>query len=98
MKKSSNLAKVTACLVACFVLVIGNPIKAEAGYWSCYFGFHNYEKHYIPGDCRHYGYTELICADCGHSDGKVATDFPRHCFTTDPYQVPTCIYCGYKKR
>ena len=98
MKKIKNLFKVAACLIACFMFVIGNPIKTEAGYWDCYFGHHNYEKTYVPSTCTSYGYTKLKCVDCGYNGGKIDLVYPSHCFDTNPYKVPTCIHCGYKKR
>lgn len=99
MKKTRNLFKVTACLVVCFALVIGNPIKADAGWLACYFGIHNFVQHYTPATCKDFAYYESICADCGESCGKVynVAALGKHCFTTDPYEKPTCIYCGFKK-
>ena len=99
MKKFRNLFKVVACLAVCFTVFIGNPIKTDAGWWSCAWNGHKLYTYYIPPTCQSYGYVESTC-DCGKYYWKETCwdiGLGAHCYSTNPREVPTCIYCGCTK-
>ena len=101
MKKSGSLIKVTACLVACLVLVISNPIKVEAGWWDCLWGNHRIVTYYVPPTCQTYGYSESVCGDCGKfywREYAYEIGLGAHCYSTDPYKAPICQICGRRKK
>ena len=103
MKKSKKVLKITAGLVACiaaFVMVLaGNPIKTEAGWWSCAWNGHKLYTYYIPSNCQNYGYAVSTC-DCGRYYYKFTNyeaGLGTHVYSTNPREVPTCLYCGCTK-
>ena len=99
MKKTNNLIKVIAGLVACFVLVIGNPLKTQAGWWDCFCGRHRVVTTFDRGTCATHPTSKSYCADCGQCMW-IEIDYSRsgpHCYSTNPYEAPVCLICGHRK-
>lgn len=96
MKKTSTIVKVTACLVACSMLLIGNPIKAKAGWWACLWGNHKFETVRVPATCTTYAHYDTYCPDCGKFFWRetVYTEYAPHSYGSNN----ACTVCGYVKR
>ena len=106
MKKCGNLYKVIACVTACFMLLIGNPIKTNAVeyvFWKYLLcdlrGHHTEVTEYVNPTCYHLGYWVGYCTFCGDQT-SFKYDYKsgyKHCYPTDPYKEPRCEKCGYNK-
>ena len=99
MKKFRNLFKVVACLAVCFTVFIGNPIKTDAGWWSCFMGNHRIVTTSDRGTCQSHPSSTSYCADCGQVFW-IQIDYTRsgpHYYSTDPYKKPVCKLCGKSK-
>lgn len=99
MKKTNNFLKVTIGLVACFMVFIVNPLKADAGWWDCFMGNHRVVTSYDRGTCKTHPSSTSYCADCGKILW-IEIDYSRngpHYYSTDPYKTPICHLCGHRK-
>ena len=96
MKKSRSLIKVVACLAASFTLVVGNPLMAEArGTCSYRHSFNNIRIIHAT-TCKSKDIWVFECTDCGETSSTTGLYGP-HCYPTDPYKAPICIYCGHRR-
>lgn len=108
MKKSRSLIKVVACLAASFTILVGNPLMAGASQ----FKFEEYQRtqncrsghHYqavvtvIPGrNCKEKAVVVFKCSNCGCEIGRKEGGYGPHCYPTNPYEAPICIYCGHRR-
>lgn len=80
-------------------LLFTSAISASAKWpWEkepCKHNKGGYGTHY-QGSCYIKEYYTYYCAACGEYRYTMIYDYV-HCYTTDPYKAPTCIYCGHKK-